>query len=178
MTSIVICWLRSKQCLVNTWCVDVWEYKWLFLCGCLNMPGGRRWSRLFKRFWFNIQITSIPSFWRSGLDLRRKPAECRHQRIGEAQCQGRSYAPQPHDDDHTPPPRWTLQSWTMGPTWLVFSEWTKPFWDLLTLLWRKWDVLKERKNAITDGGSTVTHSKAMSGWTPSTGRVQTTLIES
>ena len=43
MTSIVICWLRSKQCLVNTWCVDVWEYKWLFLCGCLNMLGGRRW---------------------------------------------------------------------------------------------------------------------------------------
>ena len=125
----------------------------------------------FLNFSFNMWITSIPSFWRCGLYLRRQLAECRHQRIWEARCQG-TYScphgiwqqlsfpkiphvpilPKPQDKvNPSPPPlpRWTLQSWTMVPTWLVSSEWTEPGLALLTLLWRKWEIAKDKNEVCT-----------------------------
>ena len=36
--------------------------------------------------------------------------------------------------------RWTLQSWTMGPTWLASLEWMELGLVQLTLQWKRWDI--------------------------------------
>ena len=86
------CLLLVRGNQPKAWC-PIQGCKHCFRLGYSQNTKGSRWYstdhlKWGAKIWIQIQITLIPSFWRSGKGLRSQLVSSCHQRIWEAWCQG------------------------------------------------------------------------------------------